>query len=920
MSPFRFKAFQPVFFKTAAFILVVLSAFVFAGNSHSADVTLAWDGVSQSGVAVMGYRVYYGTQSGDYSTCGCQVSKTSCTVVGLAEGETYHFVARAYNTYGESANSDPVSYTVPEALQTFTITASAGSGGSISSAGISSVTEKQNKAFTITPNAGFHIDNVLVDGVNIGSTSSYTFNNISASHTIYATFASNPVTLLTIAASDDGNGNISPKGNVTVIEGNNQNFSITPKTGYHIADVVVDGASVGARSGYEFPNVTTGHTISASFAANMFTITATAGSNGRITPGTVSVAQGSGKTFAIAADNGYEIADVTVDDQSRGPIATYTFTDVSNAHKITASFKPVDVSAPPDATPPASDPGSSDSSGSTGGTGAPSAAVIVDNGDSGTSATGTWAASAGTGPYGADSLYNKTVSGTYSFEAALTGSHEVYLWWTYHYNRHEAVPVAIYDGTRLLDTVIVNQLQNGSRWNILGTFTFSGTAKVVVASTSVDNSTCADAVKFLSTGSAGSTGPSDPSTDNPADSGSSSGATDNSGSTGSAAGDNPSGSSDSSSSTGTATDTNGVVSPAVTPKQEFINQAPAAPGLLLPIDGALDVSLTPLLEIAGFADPDADDDHSATRWQVAMDDSFEQLVLDVISRPGNYLVNFLVPDGALCADQNYYWRAKVKDAHDWSDWSEPFAFATAGGREDANGNGVPDIQEPGYSDLDNNGQNDNDQPLMRVFKSEKGQTHLGINAVEGVSRINCFTGVDPASIPVERRFKLKYGLMVFNVTVDHPGATARFELYLPEKPHAAAKWYKYDSINGWYEYPVDIVGDKYMVEITDGQKGDADGVENGIIVDPIGLAELSNGMESVDGLDAAGPGDVESTIDNAKSACFIQATLDHCATETSAVGMGSMSPSRWMISVLLILGLAIAWFQAGTGRSRNRRH
>ncbi len=130
MSAFRSKAFQTVAFKTVTFILLSLSAFMYAGISQAAEVTLAWDGVSQSGVTVEGYRVFYGTQSGQYPTLGCRVSVTSCTVPGLVEGQTYHFAAVAYNSVGQSAFSDPVTYTVPGALQTFTITASAGNGGS----------------------------------------------------------------------------------------------------------------------------------------------------------------------------------------------------------------------------------------------------------------------------------------------------------------------------------------------------------------------------------------------------------------------------------------------------------------------------------------------------------------------------------------------------------------------------------------------------------------------------------------------------------------------------------------------------------------------------------------------------------------------------------------------------------------------
>ena len=51
-----------------------------------------------------------------------------------------------------------------------------------------------------------------------------------------------------------------------------------------MADVLVDGVSVGAVTSYTFTNVTANHTIAASFAINTYTITATAGANGTIEP------------------------------------------------------------------------------------------------------------------------------------------------------------------------------------------------------------------------------------------------------------------------------------------------------------------------------------------------------------------------------------------------------------------------------------------------------------------------------------------------------------------------------------------------------------------------------------------------------------------------------------------------------------
>jgi hypothetical protein len=61
--------------------------------------------------------------------------------------------------------------------------------------------------------------------------------------------------------------------------------------------------------------------------------------------------------------------------------------------------------------------------------------------------------------------------------------------------------VDIYDGSTLLDTVVVNQQENDGQWNPLGVFLFSsGTARVVVRSESNTCSTCADAARFLPTG------------------------------------------------------------------------------------------------------------------------------------------------------------------------------------------------------------------------------------------------------------------------------------------------------------------------------------------------------------------------------------------------------------------------------------
>ena len=101
----------------------------------------------------------------------------------------------------------------------------------------------------------------------------------------------------------------------------------------------MDGSSVGKVSSYTFDNVTSDHTIEATFKKKTYTIEATAGSGGTISPsGNVVVEHGASKSFAITADLGYEIDDVLVDGSSVGKVSSYTFDNVTSNHTISALF------------------------------------------------------------------------------------------------------------------------------------------------------------------------------------------------------------------------------------------------------------------------------------------------------------------------------------------------------------------------------------------------------------------------------------------------------------------------------------------------------------------------------------------------------------------------------------------------------
>ena len=152
----------------------------------------------------------------------------------------------------------------------FTIEATVSGSGSISPSGTISVAAGSNQTITFIPDSGYYVSSVVVDGQSVSWTgNSYTFTNVTANHTIIVTFAKSSggssTTYYTIDAEAGQGGEISPDGRVRVARGSDKTFTITPDEGYRIADVLVDGRSIGVVSRYTFENVRSNHTIKVFF-------------------------------------------------------------------------------------------------------------------------------------------------------------------------------------------------------------------------------------------------------------------------------------------------------------------------------------------------------------------------------------------------------------------------------------------------------------------------------------------------------------------------------------------------------------------------------------------------------------------------------------------------------------------------------
>ena len=119
--------------------------------------------------------------------------------------------------------------------------------------------------------------------------------------------------------------------------------------------------------------------------------------------------------------------------------------------------------------------------------------------------------------------------------------------------------------------------------------------------------------------------------------------------------------------------------------------------------------------------------------------------------------------------------------------------------------------------------------------------------------------IDPETISdtANRPQDLIFGLVSYRLRVNQPGATALLEIYFSGEIFESDTFFKYDTINGWYDYSDHTTfnndGQSVTVELKDGDYGDSDGIANGIIVDPGGIASAGSTYVST-GINSGGSG------------------------------------------------------------------
>jgi len=186
-------------------------------------------------------------------------------------------------------------------LKSYTVSASAGSGGNIDPPS-QAVLHGQTTSFTVTPNAGFQISTVT--GCN-GSLNvkTYTTGAITADCAVSASFTNLPTFSLTLSQGGNGAGAVGGGGNYPA--GATVNLTASPA-----ASSTFTGWSPSPCAA-SFTMPAQDLICTATFTLKSYTVTATAGSGGSIDPPSQTVNHGNVASFTVTPDPGYQIASVT---------------------------------------------------------------------------------------------------------------------------------------------------------------------------------------------------------------------------------------------------------------------------------------------------------------------------------------------------------------------------------------------------------------------------------------------------------------------------------------------------------------------------------------------------------------------------------------------------------------------------------
>jgi hypothetical protein len=278
------------------------------------------------------------------------------------------------------------------------------------------------------------------------------------------------------------------------------------------------------------------------------------------------------------------------------------------------------------------------------------------------------------------------------------------------------------------------------------------------------------------------------------------------------------------------------------------NLPPNKPVISSPYNGEIEAGILLRVDTEAFSDPDGDA-HSMSQWQI-IKQSDSTVVLEIVT--SEHLNKLPVPHAVLDRETTYSASVQFYDSYsEPSEWSDPVVFTTITNTVDLDDDGIPDDKEVDDTvDLNEDGIPDNDQPdvIKSAHSAVAGKKPLGICKIAtNVDGIVVLEPIHPSEI-LDKKNKPKkflHGLAAYRLKLNQVGATTEVKVYYSEDISGATRYYLYDTVNGWQDYTQYTTfnpdGRSVTVELKDGGHGDSDGVANGIIVDPGGVAGAASG-------------------------------------------------------------------------------
>ncbi len=243
----------------------------------------------------------------------------------------YNYVFVGWDTELRDVSSNVTYTAVYEAvLRQYNVCVEPTENGTVTPDGNNTINYFDRHTYIFTPEPGYKVKDVILNGESIGTPSSYTFSEITCDQTLLVEFERIKYPVNVICGD---NGSTDPSGVVQVEHGSSITINITPNELFGIDFIKVNGQPVEITDSLSVEDIKKEIFIEIAFKQVKFNITTTDSGKGNQTSTRI-VSIGESARVEFSAKFGYIIKDVIIDGVSIGAVDHYTFVNVDRDHTI----------------------------------------------------------------------------------------------------------------------------------------------------------------------------------------------------------------------------------------------------------------------------------------------------------------------------------------------------------------------------------------------------------------------------------------------------------------------------------------------------------------------------------------------------------------------------------------------------------